>query len=150
MRVLCVDDDEDTLELLAFILKRHGAVVTTRPSAELAIECLAHDVFDVVISDIAMPPGLDGYDLAHALRDLERDDPSRVATPALAVSGDALRPSPKRRFADFQVYMPKPFDEEHLVSIVERLAEADSAAVAKGTLANYENEKRGAPKRLSE
>ena len=56
MKVLCVDDDPDCLELLSRVLKRHGAKVTTQPSAELAIECLAGNVFDVLISDIMMPP----------------------------------------------------------------------------------------------
>lgn len=142
VKVLCVDDDPDCLELLCLVLERHGAVVTTQPSAERAIECLAGNVFDVVISDIMMPPGLDGYDLAHALRKLEEDDPSRVATPTLAVSGDALKPSRKRRFADFQVYMVKPFNEGQLVHIVERLAEADSEGVRLGTLAKWDEANR--------
>ena len=138
LRVLCVDDDADALELLSIVLRRHGATVTTLPSAELAIECLEQNVFQVVVSDLAMPPGLDGYDLAHALRQMEKDDPSRLATPTVAVSGDALTPSPKRRFADFQVYMQKPYEGERLVQIVERLAEADSEAVELGTLAQWE------------
>jgi CheY-like chemotaxis protein len=141
LRVLCVDDDEDWLTLLAIVLERHGAIVTTMPSAEDAIECLALNVFDVLISDINMPPGLDGYDLAHALRAMEHDDPARLATPTVAVSSDALRASPKKRFADFQVYMAKSFDELQLVHVVERLAEADSEAVRLGTLATWEHER---------
>jgi two-component system response regulator FlrC len=136
--VLCVDDDEDWSTLLAIVLRRHGAVVTTLSSAEAAIACLAGNVFDVVVSDISMPPGLDGYDLAHALRELEQKDPARLATPAVALSGDAARPSTKKRFADFQVYMSKTFDEGRLVDVVARLAEADSEAVKDGTLAAWE------------
>ena len=142
LRVLCVDDDSDWLEVLAIVLDMHGAVVTTRPSAELAIECLTGSVFDVVISDLAMPPGLDGYDLAHALRKMELEDASRTVTPTLAVSGDALRPSQKKRFADFQAYLSKPLDAEQLVNMVGRLAQANGQAVSFGTLAKYDEAKR--------
>jgi CheY-like chemotaxis protein len=138
VKVLCVDDDPSMRNLLAAILRNHGAIVTTIASAEQAIQCLAGTAFDVVISDLMMPPGLDGYDLAHALRKMERDDPTRLATPTLAVSSNATTPSPKKRFADFQVYMAKPVDPKYLVHIVERLAEADSVGVKYGTLANWE------------
>jgi CheY-like chemotaxis protein len=85
-----------------------------------------------------MPPGLDGYDLAHALRELETDNLDRKATPTIMISGDAMMPSRKRRFADFQVYMPKPFDRMRLVHVVERLVEADSEAVKAGSLGGWE------------
>src|SRR3954468_11386844 len=99
-RILCVDDNPDSLELLRAVLIRQGAHITACGSAEKGIAALEKNQFDVVVSDLAMPPGLDGYDLAHALRKMEDKDPTRQATPILAVSADALRPSQKRRFAD--------------------------------------------------
>ncbi len=136
--VLCIDDDADTLLLLSHILKRHGAKVTTSSSAEHAIARLVDSRFDVVISDIQMPPGLDGYDLAHALRQMEKDDDRRPETPLVAVSGIATSPSAKRRFADFQVYMQKPVDQKRLVHVVKRLVEADGETVKAGSLAQWE------------
>ncbi|MCX6123558.1 MAG: response regulator [Proteobacteria bacterium] len=143
VKVLCVDDQPDALNLLALVLRRAGAVVTAQPSAELAIECLRDNVFDVLISDLQMPPGIDGYDLVHALRKMEKDDSSRLETPTLALSSDALKQSSKKRFADFQVYMAKPFDFKHLVNIVERLAEADGESVKYGSLAAWEQDNQG-------
>ena len=140
VKVLCVDDVPDSLTLLALVLRRAGALVTTQTDEVKAIECLQNHLFDVLVSDIKMPPGLDGYDLVHALRKMEKDDASRVATPALALSADALKHSDKKRFADFQVYMAKPFDLNYLVHIVERLAEADSEAVKHGSLAAWEHD----------
>lgn len=137
-KILCVDDSQDVLEFLSFFLKEKGAEVTTCLSVEKAIAILMKERFDILISDLSMPPGLDGYDLVHALRKMEKEDPDRKATPSIMISGDALRPSRKRRFADFQVYMSKPFDATRLVYIVERLAEADAEAVKLGSLAVWE------------
>jgi len=138
-RILCVDDDPFSLEFISDILARQGARVTTCDSAEEAIAVLENERFDVVVSDLSMP-GLEGYDLVHALREMEDRDSSRVATPTIAVSGDALRSSRKRRYADFQVYMPKPINKVHLVYVVERLLEADSEAVKFGSLGSWEAE----------
>lgn len=140
VKVLCVDDVPDALNLLALVLRRAGALVTTQSSAETAIQCLRDNLFDVLVSDIQMPPGLDGYDLVHVLRKMEKDDSARIATPTRALSSDALQYSSKKRFADFQVYMAKPFDQKHLVHIVDRLAEADGEAVKHGTLAAWEHD----------
>lgn len=137
-KILCVDDSLDVLNFLRIFLNEKGAEITTCISAEEAITILMKERFDILISDLSMPPGLDGYDLVHALRKMEKENLDRKATPSIMISGDALLPSRKRRFADFQVYMPKPFDATRLVYIVERLAEADAEAVKIGSLAGWE------------
>jgi IS5 family transposase len=58
--------------------------------------------------------------------------------PAIAVSGGAMRSSKKRRFADFQVYMPKPVNKKRLIYVVERLLQADGSATEFGSLDNWE------------
>lgn len=136
IRVLCVDDNEDSLFLLVRMLKNHGAIVASYLSSEEALLAMKEVKFDVIISDISMPT-LDGYDLVHALRDFESKR-GKSGTPTVAVSSDVNTPSPKRHFGDFQVYMPKPFDQKRLIHIIERLAEADGAAVIAGTLEGWE------------
>lgn len=140
LSILCVDDQPDILLVLSTILTNGGATVTTALSAEIGIKCLTDKKYDVVVSDLSMPPGLDGYDLAHALRKMEREE-HRTETPTLCVSGDAMTPSVKRRFADFQVYMLKTVNPARFLDVVKRLAEADGDAVKAGTLGNFENEK---------
>ena len=137
-KVLCVDDSPDALYLISLVLRRNGAEVTTCVSAEAALDCLKLHNFDVVCSDLNMPPGFDGYDLAHALRKMEGEDPKRIVTPTVLVSGDALLPSSKKRFADFQVYMRKPFNHETLIHVIQRLVEADGASVDSGSLDSWE------------
>lgn len=138
VHILCVDDSPESLELLRRILVKQGALVTTCTSAESAIAALKESHFDVMVSDLSMPPGLDGYDLVHVLRRMENQDPARHVTPAVAVSGDAHLPSVKRRFADFQVYMAKPATKKSLVYVVERLLQADGEATEFGSLDNWE------------
>jgi CheY-like chemotaxis protein len=140
IRVLCVDGCPNSVKLLHLVLSRRGAKVRGCASVAEAIAVLTDERFDVVISDLKMPAGIDGYDLAHVLRKMEDQDPTRKATPTVAVSSDALNPSRKRRFADFQVYMTKPFDNSRLVNIIERLAEADGEAVKLGSLGSWEAE----------
>jgi len=138
IRILCVDDCPDVLEFLCFFLTENGADITACASAEEAIATLTNERFDILISDLQMPPGLDGYDLAHELRGMENENLLRKPTPAIMISGSAMQPSRKRRFADFQVYMPKPFNPTRLIHVVERLNEADVAAVKLGSLDGWE------------
>ena len=55
LRVLAVDDDHDTLELLAFVLGWAGAEVRTAPSAAMARVGSYESPPDLVITDLAMP-----------------------------------------------------------------------------------------------
>ncbi len=137
-KILCVDDDPVAAELVRIILVGEGAEVMVLASAEAAILLLKSERFDLLLSDLSMPPGLDGYDLMHALRRMEELDPSRQDMLSVAVSGDAVRPSKKRRFGDFQVYLSKPFKAKRLLDVVERLLEAQGEVVKNGSLNLWE------------
>lgn len=82
MRVLVVDDDEDTRQLFATALGVGGADVFTASSATGALRALADRAFDVIVSDIAMP-GADGYWL---VREIQQLGDARARTPVLAVT----------------------------------------------------------------
>ncbi|MEW6494760.1 MAG: ATP-binding protein, partial [Cyanobacteriota bacterium] len=62
IRVLVVDDEPDTLNLLVFVLEQAGAIVTSAASASLALEAFKQQQPDLLLSDIAMPE-MDGYTL---------------------------------------------------------------------------------------
>ena len=137
VHVLCVDDSPEALALLTRVFEHYGAQVTACPSAELALGFILVAKFDVIVSDLDMP-GMDGYDLAHALRNIERGRPGD--TPTVMVSSKANVPSVKRLYADFQVYMSKPIDHLKLVKVIDRLVEADGGAVRAGSLDTWERE----------
>jgi PAS domain S-box-containing protein len=118
LRLLAVDDEPDTLEVLAELLSLRGAEVATASSADQAIEMLGRFAPDVLVSDISMP-GRDGYDLIREVR----TDRAPEDLPAVAVTAFASPEDRKRALnAGFQVHMAKPVDPGELVSVIARLA----------------------------
>ncbi len=67
LRVLLVDDNEDSLLLTTFILESNGFQVKTATSVLQALEIIKQFKFDILISDIAMPE-IDGYSLIRKIR----------------------------------------------------------------------------------
>ncbi len=83
LRVLVVDDDEDTADLFAAALAACGAAVDVAASAPEGFRLVTAQPPDVVISDIAMP-GADGYWLVRRIRTWS-DEHAR-AIPVIAVT----------------------------------------------------------------
>ncbi|MEP7052002.1 MAG: ATP-binding protein, partial [Pseudomonadota bacterium] len=69
VRVLVVDDDDDSRDLVVSILEKCEAITFPASSAEQALSMIVRDRPDVLVSDIGMP-GMDGYDLMRAVRAL--------------------------------------------------------------------------------
>ena len=117
--VLVVDDDPDTLAMLATLLKLHGAEVTTAASAQEALAALSLHAPDVLVSDIAMPRE-DGYDLIRQVRHMSPERGGLV--PAIALTARAG--AEDRAFSldnGFQIHLNKPVDPETLVSAIVQL-----------------------------
>ena len=85
LKVLIVDDQQDTRELIALPLGRYGAEVRSSNSASNALEVIKDWRPNVVVSDIGLPE-MDGYDFLRRLREIEGDG-ERI--PAIAVTGYA-------------------------------------------------------------
>ncbi len=79
-QVLVVDDEKETCELLEMGLVRHGFKVTTSANAESALELVATQDFDVVLTDLSMP-GMSGLDLC------ERVLGTRPNMPVVVITG---------------------------------------------------------------
>lgn len=120
VKVLYVDDQPDAREMVAELLKRQGAVVTTCASVAEAVASLAIALPDVLVSDIGMPDE-DGYSLIRRLRSL---DGGRGATiPAIAVTGYARDEDSRRSLHEgFQTHLVKPVAPLELVSLLAALA----------------------------
>jgi CheY-like chemotaxis protein len=125
LRILTVDDDRGTREMLQEALERAGAQVLVAGSAREALGKLKRFRPDVLVSDIGMP-GEDGYDLLRKVRRLPRE--LGGATPAVAVTGyfgDEDRAA--TRNAGYQALTPKPVNLEELLMTIAALAERRSA-----------------------
>lgn len=118
VRILIVDDDEDTLQLCVMVFSMEGADVVAVQNAEDAYALLSADGFDVLVSDIAMP-GHDGYWLIERVRALGSDV---RAIPALAFSAHASAADRDDVVsAGYQLHVPKPVEPSALVNAVRSL-----------------------------
>src|SRR2546428_1858095 len=86
VRVLLVDDDELVREALHDYFVECGAVVVAAASARAALKAFMQAPPDVLVSDLRMPPGEDGFWLIAAIRALKPSQGCEV--PAVAVTGD--------------------------------------------------------------
>ena len=115
VRVLVVEDDDDTRELVRATLEHAGAHVEAVASASDARREMLEDLPDVLVSDIRMPEE-SGYSLIQSLRT------AGVTTPAIALTAYARREDAEdARSAGFQIHLPKPIDAARLVEAVATL-----------------------------
>jgi CheY-like chemotaxis protein len=120
IRVLVVDDDDDARLLVEKVLETEGASVKTVSSAREALELLARERVDVLLSDIEMP-GTDGYQLVKELR--LRPSQQGGSVPAAALTAYARTEDRLRALrAGFQLHLSKPVQPAELITVVASLA----------------------------
>ena len=120
LRVLVVDDEPDTLEVLCTVLNRHGANVRAAVSSDDALKAFAGWEFDVLISDLGMPDE-DGFALIGRVRALSPGRGGNIPAAALTAyvrEEDRLR----ALAAGFQMHIPKPVDPASFAAAVAGLA----------------------------
>jgi PAS domain S-box-containing protein len=119
LRVLSVDDDPGTREMLHVALERLGAQVESAADAAEALDKLRHGPPDVLVSDIGLP-GEDGYDLIRRVRGLA--EPQARDLPAVALTGYARAQDQQAVLAaGYQAFAAKPVDLADLVGIILEL-----------------------------
>lgn len=118
-KILLVDDDEDTLKMLAEVLRERGAIVEPAHSAREAIEVLDRFQADVIVSDLAMPED-DGYSLIQAIR--ARETGERKLAQAIALTA-LVRVEDRARAlsAGFNMFLPKPVQPNELITAIGNL-----------------------------
>jgi CheY-like chemotaxis protein len=80
-KILVVDDDEATLNMLATFLTRHGYCIMTASNPLKALEILKSAVFDLVITDLMMPH-IDGISFTQAIHAL----PNHSLVPVIMIT----------------------------------------------------------------
>jgi PAS domain S-box-containing protein len=120
VRVLVVEDEADTRELLRTVLGQLGADVTVTASAAEALRVLDEGPPDVMLSDIEMPE-MDGYALMRAVR--LRAPERGGLIPAAALTAYARAEDRLRALrAGYQVHVAKPIEPGELAAVVANLA----------------------------
>lgn len=119
LRVLAVDDEPDTRELVSAVLTTCGADVVSVGSGTEALDQMNRQRFDLLISDIGMPE-MNGYDLIGRIRQLGEEHGGK--TPAMALTAYAGIDDRKRALAaGYGMHIPKPFVAAELISAATSL-----------------------------
>ncbi len=121
LKILVVDDEPDTLEMLRIGLTSCGAEVIVAGSSEAALEALSSSPPDVLISDIGMPD-MDGYEMMRKIRALPAEQGGRV--PAVALTAYARTEDRLQALrSGYQMHVPKPVELAELVAVTASLAQ---------------------------
>jgi len=114
IRILLVDDHEDTRTILRMLLERHGYRVSVAASVKDALKLALEEEFDLLVSDIGLPDG-SGLDLIRAIT-------SRKSMKAVALSGFGMDGDIRRsREAGFAEHLTKPVTFQKLHEVIRRL-----------------------------
>lgn len=119
-RVLVIEDDPASLELMFYLLSAHGYATATAERGDDGLASIRSLRPDLVICDIQLP-GMDGYAIAAQLKaDAALRTVPLVAVTALAMVGDRE----KVLAAGFDAYVSKPIDPSSFIAQIEPLLPA--------------------------
>jgi signal transduction histidine kinase/ActR/RegA family two-component response regulator len=120
LRVLAVDDEADTREMIRAVLEHCKMEVITAGSSSEALEAIAQSRPDVLISDLGMP-GEDGYSLIAKVRALPPERGGQIPAAALTAYVRA-EDRVKVLYSGFQLHVSKPIEPNELLAVVTNLA----------------------------
>ena len=120
LRVLVVDDEPDSQELIEVVLSGRGAEVVTAGSAVEALAEMNCKAFDVLVSDIGMPV-MDGYALIEKVRQLSAESGGKIPAAALTACV-GVEHGMRALSAGYQRHISKPVEPLELATVVANLA----------------------------
>jgi PAS domain S-box-containing protein len=121
LKILVVDDEDDTRQLLRVGLNNCGAEVLVAGSAKEALTAIEKARPEILISDIGMPDE-DGYELIQKIRALPAERGGK--TPAIALTAYARTEDRLRALrAGYQMHVPKPVELAELVAVITSLVQ---------------------------
>ena len=125
LKILIVEDDNNTRKLISAILKNNGYDTLTATDGLDALSVMESNYIDLIVLDIMMP-NMDGYDFTKHLRD------TGDTTPILMVSAKYEALDKHKGFlVGTDDYITKPFDEEEMVLRVKALLRRSKIATEK-------------------
>jgi CheY-like chemotaxis protein/anti-sigma regulatory factor (Ser/Thr protein kinase) len=118
LRILLVEDDRDTREVIAATLDKYGPSVVQAASGVEALELFVKEKPNVMVTDIGMP-GMDGYELLARIR----SEYPEYDVPAIALTAFASPQDVENSLrAGFRAHIAKPVEPEELVAAIGAFA----------------------------
>jgi DNA-binding response OmpR family regulator len=136
MKILMVDDDPSLVKMITFLLKDEGYDVISASTGTEALQILQQQWVDMVILDIMLPRGMDGFEICRRVRETNR-------VPIIMLSAKGSTEDRVRGLLEgADDYLPKPCEPAELLARVKALARrsqaqpsaADSRLMAAGGL----------------
>ena len=124
-KVLIVEDDKELNRTMCGFLNQNGFEAVGALNANEAYDAMYGNIFDLIVSDIMMP-GIDGYEFAKTVRELNQEIPILFVT-----ARDDFESKRKGFRAGIDDYMVKPIDLEELVLRMEALMRRSKIASSK-------------------
>ena len=124
-KILVVEDEKDLNRTMCSFLSKNGFEAVGALNANEAYDEMYGQMFDLIISDIMMP-GIDGYEFAKTVRELNQEIPILFVT-----ARDDFESKRKGFRAGIDDYMVKPVDLEELVLRIEALMRRSKIASSK-------------------
>src|SRR5262245_29816892 len=118
VRILVLEDEDDTREMIAQVLKQRGAKPVQAASAREALEIVAGEPFDLIISDIGMAD-IDGYAFIRQLRAMKSTISKVPAVALTAYAGEEDRRLSME--AGFTAHVAKPITLAELIRVITSL-----------------------------
>lgn len=117
IRVLLVEDNDDSREMLKILLEQLGIETVAARSAAEAFEIITLNPPDILISDVGLPDE-DGYELMKKIRQLPREKGGQI--PAIALTGYvSLQDRDRALSVGYQAHLAKPLDTDKLLDLVK-------------------------------
>lgn len=120
-RVVVVDDDTETLDVLGQVLRAQGAEVVAVNHPGGALATIVGVIPDVLLVNTGMP-GLDGVSLIRKLRSLSPERGGRIPAATLSASPADEEQRAAWTAAGYQTHIAKPFEPAAVVATVDALA----------------------------
>ncbi len=121
--ILIAEDEAHILRVMSMWLHRHGYHIIEAPNGAVALERLAREKVDMIISDMNMPR-LDGLGLVRAVR-----NELRLQVPFLLLTARCDQESLAKKLEPYRVHLyPKPFVPSRLVADIDALLGAGAAS----------------------
>jgi signal transduction histidine kinase/ActR/RegA family two-component response regulator len=123
LKVMLIEDEFDTREMVAEILEQSGATVFLAASASEALRILLRQTPDVIVSDIGLPE-MDGYQLIGRIRS---DYPRLANTPAIALTAYAKDEDQRKSVsAGYQAFLVKPIAVNQLIEAIASIRKSEA------------------------
>lgn len=122
-KILVIDDDESLLVAMRLTLQGHGFEVETAMTPEEGINKVLSTEPDLVVLDVIMPVGYEGFEVARAIREEHKlvELPIVILSNVHSVKKVPYRFAPDADYLPVDVFLDKPSDLEEIVPTIKEV-----------------------------